>query len=73
MKKNPYIHDITDTFGDENTSKDAVNIAKKIKKAQKKAFPSIEFKQHLGDRLSNIYALQSADDITPRLSLMQLF
>lgn len=73
MKKNAYIHDITDTFGDDSTSKNALSIAKKIKSAQKKAFPSIEFKQHLWDRLSNIYALQSADDIVPKFSLMQLF
>ncbi len=73
MKKNAYIHDIRDTLGDTNTSENAQSIAKKIKSAQKKAFPSIEFKQHLWDRLSNIYAVQTVDDITPRFSLMQLF
>jgi len=73
MKKNTYIYDITDTFSDADSSKNAVILAKKIKKAQKKAFPSIEFKQHLGDKLSNIYALAQDDNIQERFSILQLF
>jgi len=73
MKKHTYIHDIKDTLGDTKSQENAEHIAKKIKSAQKKAFPSIEFKQHLRDKLSNIYAIQSSDDVAPRFSLVQLF
>jgi len=72
MKKTTYIRDIEDTLGKNDFSKNAVRIAKKIQSTQKKAFPSIEFKQHLWDRLSNIHALQLEEDANPKFSLLQI-
>lgn len=73
MKKNTYIQDIEDTLGEQSSSKNVLSITKKIKSSQKKAFPSIEFKQHLSDKLSNIYILNVEEEEKPRFTILQLF
>jgi len=73
MKKQVYIRDVLDSLGENDTSKNVLSIAKKIKSSQKKAFPSIEYKQHLGDNLSNIHELQLQDNVKSQFSLLQIF
>jgi len=73
MKKHKYIRDIEDTFEEGQDLKKAQFFAKKIKSVQKKSFPSIEFKQHLSDRLHNIYELSLLDDESSRFSIFQLW
>lgn len=72
MKKSTYIQDMKDTFKDDTTLKNVLEITKKIKSSQKKAFPSIEFKQHLWDRLANIHDISVFEDEKPRFSLLQI-
>ena len=50
-----------------------IDIAKKIKSSQKKAFPSSEFKQQLADKLSNIYILNIESEEKSRFTFLQMF
>lgn len=73
MVKKDYITEITDAFGDEITSKQAIKLAKKIKQAQDFACPSKDFRLHLKDRLRNIHVMDECEDEAPRFSLFQIF
>lgn len=73
MPKRDYITEITDAFGDEISSKQALKLAKKIKNTQKIARIHDDFKTQLKNRLRNTHLIDSSDQETSWFAFLKIF
>lgn len=71
--KNTYLQDIEDSTISKLSKKEAQVILSEIHHAQKKAYPTMEFKETLQERLKDIYTIDAWIEKNPKLHILRNF